>query len=77
MAHRRSPDHSGVALFAFGAGLAIGLLAALAWLGGYLTPVLLSSGQDRALALFLYLALLGAGALVLDHRKPWAAKADT
>ena len=47
------------------------LLAALAWIGGYLTPVLLSTGEDRGLALFLYLALLDAGALVLDHRKPW------
>jgi uncharacterized membrane protein len=47
------------------------LLAALAWLGGYLTPVLLSTGQDRAVALFLYLALLGAGAVALDHRRPW------
>jgi uncharacterized membrane protein len=47
------------------------LLAALAWIGGYMTPVMLSTGEDRALALFLYLALMDAGALVLDHRKPW------
>src|SRR5262249_59096367 len=26
---------------------------------------------DRAVSLFLYLLLLAAGALVLDHRKPW------
>jgi hypothetical protein len=47
------------------------LLAALAWIGGYLTPVLLSTGEDKAGALFLYLALLDVGALVLDRRKPW------
>ena len=47
------------------------LLAALAWVGGYLTPVLLSTGEDRAESLFAYLLVLGAGALVLDHRRPW------
>jgi len=47
------------------------LLASLAWVGGYLTPLLLSTGEDKAVALFAYLALLDAGALVLDHRKPW------
>ncbi len=47
------------------------LLAALAWIGGYLTPVLLSTGEDKALSLFTYLFLLGAGALVLDRSKPW------
>lgn len=47
------------------------LLAALAWIGGYLTPALLSTGEDRALSLFAYLFLLDAGALFLDRRKPW------
>jgi uncharacterized membrane protein len=47
------------------------LLATLAWIGAYLTPVLLATGEDRAESLFAYLLLLGAGALVLDHRKPW------
>ena len=47
------------------------LLAALAWTGGYMTPLLLSTGEDRALALFLFLALLDAGALLIDQRKPW------
>jgi uncharacterized membrane protein len=48
------------------------LLAALAWIGAYLTPVLLSTGEDRAVALFAYLFLLDLGALALDHRKQWA-----
>jgi hypothetical protein len=47
------------------------LLAGLAWVGGYLAPVLLSTGADRAASLFAYLLLLGAGALWLDRRKPW------
>jgi uncharacterized membrane protein len=47
------------------------ILAALAWIGGYMTPMLLSTGEDKALALFLFLAVLDAGALMLDHRRPW------
>ena len=47
------------------------LLAGLAWVGGYLAPVLLSTGEDRAATLFAYLFLLGAGAVWLDRRKPW------
>src|SRR5258706_2174890 len=47
------------------------ILAALAWIGGYMTPLLLSTGEDKALALFLFLAVLDAGAPILHHRKPW------
>jgi uncharacterized membrane protein len=47
------------------------LLAGVAWVGGYLAPVLLSTGEDRAVSLFAYLLLLGAGALWLDRRRPW------
>ena len=47
------------------------LLAVLAWTGGYLTPVLVATGEDRAVSLFTYLLLLGAGAIWLDRRKPW------
>ena len=47
------------------------LLAALAWIGGYLAPVLLSTGEDKAVSLFGYLLLLGAGAVWLDRRRPW------
>ncbi|MGD8896215.1 MAG: DUF2339 domain-containing protein [Acidobacteriota bacterium] len=47
------------------------LLAGLAWVGGYLTPVLLSTGEDRAVSLFAYLLLLGAGTVWLDRRRPW------
>ncbi len=47
------------------------ILAAIAWVGGYLTPVVLSTGEDKALSLFAYLFLLGAGAMVLDRNRPW------
>jgi uncharacterized membrane protein len=47
------------------------ILAALAWVGGYMMPILLATGEDKAIALFLFLAVLDTGALVLDHRKPW------
>ena len=47
------------------------LLAALAWTGGYMTPLLLATGEDKAVSLFLYLALLDAGALLIDQRRPW------
>ena len=46
------------------------LLAAVAWVGGYLTPALLSTGTDRGASLMFYLVLLGAGAVWLDRRQP-------
>jgi hypothetical protein len=47
------------------------LLAGLAWVGGYLAPILLSTGEDRGETLFAYLVLLAASALWLDRRKRW------
>ncbi len=47
------------------------LLATLAWTGAYLTPVLLSAGEDRAVSLFLFLLVLDLGALTLDRWRPW------
>jgi uncharacterized membrane protein len=47
------------------------LLAGLACVGGYLAPVLVSTGEDRALSLFGYLFLLGAGAAWLERHKRW------
>jgi uncharacterized membrane protein len=51
------------------------LLATLAWLGAYLTPLLLSTGQDQALSLYAYLLLLAVGALVFDRVKVWSETA--
>jgi uncharacterized membrane protein len=57
------------------AGLAVAqdaeLLAGLALLGGLLTPVLCSTGENHEAALFCYLLLLSLGAFVLQRVKPW------
>jgi len=47
------------------------LLAGLALLGGLLTPVLCSSNRNQQAALFCYLLLLSASALLLQRVKPW------
>ena len=46
------------------------ILAAFA-VGGFSTPLLLSTGQNREVALFSYVAILDLGALVLVALKPW------
>jgi uncharacterized membrane protein len=47
------------------------LLAAFALSGGFTTPLLLSTGQNREVALFFYVALLDLSALALLIFKPW------
>ena len=47
------------------------LLAALALLGGFLTPVLLSTNQNQEVALFIYLALLDLGTVWVVAIKSW------
>ncbi len=47
------------------------ILAAFALVGGLTTPLLLSTGQNREVALFTYVVLLDAGALALVILKPW------
>jgi uncharacterized membrane protein len=47
-------------------------LAALATLGGLLTPVVLDTDVDRATALFVYLAVLDAGVLLAASRRGWS-----
>ena len=47
------------------------ILAAFALTGGFTTPLLLSTGQNRELALFSYVALLDLAALALVVFKPW------
>lgn len=46
-------------------------VAALGLLGGFATPILLSTGQDRPIALFAYLAMLDLGLLALARRRRW------
>ncbi len=47
------------------------ILAAFALTGGFSTPLLLSTGQNREVALFSYVAILDIATLVLVTFKPW------
>jgi uncharacterized membrane protein len=47
------------------------ILAAFALTGGFVTPLLLSTGQNREIALFSYVAILDISTLVLVTFKPW------
>ncbi|MBL9134266.1 MAG: DUF2339 domain-containing protein [Verrucomicrobiales bacterium] len=47
------------------------VIAILGWVGGFLTPVLLSTGQDQPLALFLYVGLLDLGLLAVVLHRRW------
>jgi hypothetical protein len=49
------------------------VVAVLGIAGGFLTPALLSTGQDHPLGLFVYIALLDIGLLALAQRKGWNA----
>ena len=46
-------------------------LALLALVGGFLTPVLLSTGRDPQVPLFIYLAVLNAGLLIIARLRTW------
>lgn len=46
-------------------------VAVLALVGGFLTPVLLSTGRDNQVALFTYVSLLDAGVLAVAYFKRW------
>ncbi|MEK7708110.1 MAG: DUF2339 domain-containing protein, partial [Verrucomicrobiota bacterium] len=47
------------------------VVAVLGMLGGFLTPYLLSTGQDNPLGLFGYLAILDAGLIVVALNRRW------
>lgn len=47
------------------------VVAILGIAGGFVTPILLSTGQDNAVGLFGYVALLDAGLLLVARRKQW------
>jgi len=61
---------AGIALAVLQDAVAIALLSIL---GGFLTPVLLSTGQDKAEALFVYLAVLDLGVLGAAFYRRWRA----
>jgi uncharacterized membrane protein len=46
-------------------------VAILGLIGGFLTPLLLSTGVDNEIGLFTYIALLDAGVLALAYFKRW------
>jgi len=48
-------------------------IAALGFFGGYLTPLLLSTGEDRPWFLFSYVLLLSGGALTIVKKRGWRA----
>jgi uncharacterized membrane protein len=47
------------------------ILAAFALVGGFSTPVLLSTGENKEVALFTYVAILDIATLVLVAFRPW------
>jgi uncharacterized membrane protein len=47
------------------------VVAILGMLGGFLTPILLSTGQDNPLGLFGYVAILDAGLIVVALHRRW------
>src|ERR1019366_9314725 len=47
------------------------VVAILGMLGGFLTPILLSTGQDNPLGLFGYIAILDAGLIFVALNKRW------
>src|SRR5436305_10149020 len=51
------------------------VVAVLGIAGGFLTPVLLSTGEDYPLCLFVYIALLDVGLLSVAQRQRWNALA--
>ncbi|MEJ0104687.1 MAG: DUF2339 domain-containing protein [Bacteroidota bacterium] len=46
-------------------------LAILSIIGGFITPFLVSTGQDNYVALFTYLCILNSGMMVLAYFKKW------
>ena len=47
------------------------VVAILGMLGGFLTPILLSTGEDNPLGLFGYIAILDAGLIVVALHRRW------
>ncbi|HMI52423.1 MAG TPA: DUF2339 domain-containing protein, partial [Candidatus Saccharimonadales bacterium] len=46
-------------------------IALLSLMGGFLTPLMVSSGRDEQVVLFTYILLLSAGMLLLDLLRDW------
>ena len=61
-----------VAAFLLATRLEAPAVAVLGLLGGFLTPVLLATGEDHPLSLFGYVGLLDVGLLAVALRKRWS-----
>ncbi len=59
------------AMIALAVGTASQRVAVLAMVGGFLTPVLVSTGQNQEVILFLYLTALDASLLPIAWRRDW------
>jgi uncharacterized membrane protein len=60
------------AAFGLAVWLTAPVVAILGMLGGFLTPLLLSTGQDNPLGLFGYLAILDVGLTAVASRQRWS-----
>jgi uncharacterized membrane protein len=60
-----------VAAFALAVRFNARVIAILGLFGGFLTPILVSTGEDNPLGLFTYIALLDAGLLAVALRQRW------
>jgi uncharacterized membrane protein len=49
------------------------IIAFFSLLGGFLTPVLVSTGENRPMALFGYVLVLGTGAILCSYYRKWRA----
>ncbi|HEY7112735.1 MAG TPA: DUF2339 domain-containing protein [Thermoanaerobaculia bacterium] len=71
-----TPTFALMALVTFAAGVVAVrrdsyVVAVLGLLGGFLTPYLLSTGEDHPIALFAYVLLLDVGLVAISRRRPW------
>ncbi len=49
------------------------VVAFLSLLGGFITPVIVSTGENRPIPLFSYLSILGVGAMLCAYYRKWRA----
>ena len=49
------------------------IVAILSLLGGFLTPVLVSTGENLPMPLFIYVLILGVGAVLCAYHRKWRA----
>ena len=50
-------------------------IALLSLIGGFLTPLLVSTGEDQQVVLFTYVLILGAGMLLIGSQRKWVTLA--